>query len=161
MARMGMQHLNSHMMPSVVRIPSFKSCFLTVVLRFLISLHAVGASFRTPISVIWSLYDVWEWGLYTCRSVCSGFVMVLECMLPRTSHYDYYWEIWCVFPVLFYGSWSDENTISCLYSDYRKWETAIEDWQLPVLKDDKLPEWYALITLVIWRNWLCGIFGPL
>lgn len=28
--------------------------------------------------------------------------------------------------------------------DYRKWETAIEDWQQPVLKDEKLPEWYRV-----------------
>jgi hypothetical protein len=34
-----------------------------------------------------------------------------------------------------------------LYADYRKWEIAIEDWQQPVLKDEKLPEWYALSLL--------------
>lgn len=26
--------------------------------------------------------------------------------------------------------------------DYRKWEVAIEDWQRPVLEDEKLPHWF-------------------
>lgn len=34
-----------------------------------------------------------------------------------------------------------------LFADYRKWEIAIEDWQQPILKDEKLPEWYVFSNI--------------
>ncbi|XP_024382229.1 uncharacterized protein [Physcomitrium patens] len=54
--------------------------------------------------------------------------------------------------------------------DYRKWEIAIEDWQQPVLKDEKLPEWYRVTLFnelyylvaggTIWTDGLPALQGP-
>lgn len=33
------------------------------------------------------------------------------------------------------------------FAEYRLWEEEIEKWQDPILKDDKLPEWYKLSFL--------------
>ncbi|KAG0621376.1 hypothetical protein M758_3G014900 [Ceratodon purpureus] len=46
----------------------------------------------------------------------------------------------------FYGSAGDASSKLAhdALRDYRKWEVAIEDWQQPVLKDEKLPEWYRV-----------------
>jgi uncharacterized protein (DUF608 family) len=29
-------------------------------------------------------------------------------------------------------------------ADYRSWETAIEEWQKPIIDDDTVPEWYRI-----------------
>lgn len=49
---------------------------------------------------------------------------------------------------------SDTLDVPCapvfgLFADYRKWEIAIEDWQLPILKDEKLPEWYVFSSFPV------------
>jgi uncharacterized protein (DUF608 family) len=31
-----------------------------------------------------------------------------------------------------------------LFSEYKLWEEEIEKWQNPILKDERLPEWYRL-----------------
>jgi len=31
-----------------------------------------------------------------------------------------------------------------LFSEYKLWEEEIEKWQNPILKDERLPEWYIL-----------------
>jgi uncharacterized protein (DUF608 family) len=30
----------------------------------------------------------------------------------------------------------------CFFAEYRIWEEEIEKWQNPILKNEKLPEWY-------------------
>ncbi|GLJ21298.1 hypothetical protein SUGI_0391310 [Cryptomeria japonica] len=44
----------------------------------------------------------------------------------------------------FYGT-SEESAVNLVHDalmDYRRWETEIEDWQRPILKNERLPEWY-------------------
>uniref|UniRef100_A0A0D6QSI8 Non-lysosomal glucosylceramidase n=1 Tax=Araucaria cunninghamii TaxID=56994 RepID=A0A0D6QSI8_ARACU len=44
----------------------------------------------------------------------------------------------------FYGTSEDAaiNLVHDALMDYRRWETEIENWQNPILKNEKLPEWY-------------------
>ncbi|CAN5956116.1 unnamed protein product [Sphagnum jensenii] len=46
----------------------------------------------------------------------------------------------------FYGIAGDaaSKLVRDAICDYRKWEVAIEDWQRPVLEDEKLPHWYRI-----------------
>ncbi|CAK9198098.1 unnamed protein product [Sphagnum troendelagicum] len=46
----------------------------------------------------------------------------------------------------FYGIAGDaaSKLVRDAICDYRKWEVAIEDWQRPVLEDEKLPHWYCI-----------------
>jgi hypothetical protein len=36
-----------------------------------------------------------------------------------------------------------------LFSEYKLWEEEIEKWQNPILKDERLPEWYILYSTSI------------
>ncbi|CAM6012230.1 unnamed protein product [Sphagnum balticum] len=46
----------------------------------------------------------------------------------------------------FYGIAGDaaSKLVRDAICDYRRWEVAIEDWQRPVLEDEKLPHWYRI-----------------
>jgi len=37
-----------------------------------------------------------------------------------------------------------------LFSEYKLWEEEIEKWQNPILKDERLPEWYILYLLLLY-----------
>jgi uncharacterized protein (DUF608 family) len=41
-----------------------------------------------------------------------------------------------------------------LVAEYRIWEEEIEKWQDPILKDEKLPEWYFLSSLYTYYHQL-------
>lgn len=37
----------------------------------------------------------------------------------------------------------------CFFAEYRIWEEEIEKWQNPILKNEKLPEWYNLSSIFL------------